>query len=82
MSPGAYALRDALEDWRETTTEKTYGTAHLIDLGLTLIMPTNVLNQVIECVQFSKILMIDDLIKETQWDEAETWANEVLQIIQ
>lgn len=82
MSTGALALRDALEDWRETTTEKTYGIAHLTDLGPTLVMPTEVLNRIVYCANVSKISTKDELIKETRWDEAETWASEVLQIIQ
>ena len=82
MSPGASALRDALEDWRETMTENTYGIAHLTDLGPTLVMPTEVLNRIVYCANASKISTKDDLIKETQWDEAETWGSNVLHLIQ
>ena len=58
-----------------------YGYAHLQDLGLTLIMPTAILNHIIDCVHHSKLLSLEDLLWKTQWDEAQQYGGHVMTLI-
>ncbi|KAF8961254.1 hypothetical protein BDZ97DRAFT_1621327, partial [Flammula alnicola] len=69
MSASNIQLRNALEDWREAATEQHYGYSSLVDFGGTLVMPTDVLNQIVVCAHFGKITTKDDLAKETRWDK-------------
>jgi len=58
-----------------------YGWAHLHDLGLTLIMPNEVLNHIVDCAHFHKINSTTELKNETRWDEIDQCADGVLEII-
>ncbi|KAG1867739.1 hypothetical protein F4604DRAFT_1584971 [Suillus subluteus] len=74
-------LTDALDDWREETTIKLYGHAHLHDLGPGLIMPNSILDRIVECAHFSKIRSTADLVKETCWSGANKHGNEIIALI-
>ncbi|KAF8152225.1 hypothetical protein B0H34DRAFT_724382 [Crassisporium funariophilum] len=82
MSDDDTQLCNALEDWREEKTKLTYGVAHLIDLGPTLIMPNEVLDRIVDCAHHLKIRTTEDLARETQWDEATLWGPQILTIVQ
>jgi hypothetical protein len=82
MSTNAIRLRDALQDWRDTTTQQRYGYASLIDFGGTLVMPTDVLDRIVACAHAGKIATKDDLAKETRWDEVELYSPEILKLIE
>ncbi|KAG6822549.1 hypothetical protein H0H93_005337, partial [Arthromyces matolae] len=76
MTPQDYALLDALNDWRDTATIERYGIPHLKDYGSTLIMPESVLDRILICAQHSKIQSVEELVKETQWDEARLYGDQ------
>jgi hypothetical protein len=81
MDPSDYALRDALEDWREATTQTVYGWALYHDLGPCLIMPNGVLDHIVICAHDHRIDSTSTLVKETRWDLASTYANDILALI-
>ena len=81
-TPAAVKLIDALEDWCEATTKKRYGEAALLNFGPSLIMPTRVLDRIVDCVHYNKISSIQDLSLETRWDEVSRYGAEVLALIQ
>jgi hypothetical protein len=64
MTMDDMCLRNALEDWWEAKTEYQYGEAHLEDLGPALVMPTSVLNCIMDCSHHFKISSMADLKKE------------------
>jgi len=81
MSTLDLQLREALEDWRSLKTEDVYGYSGLVDFGPTLVMPAEVVERVIHCSHYSKILNVAELKKETRWDDADKWGAEVIEII-
>ena len=81
MTSADFVLRDALEDWREEATIAHYGHAQLRDMGPTLVMPNDVLAQIVDCAHHFKIKTLDDLSRETRWDEAERYGQEVISLI-
>jgi len=82
MTMDVMCLHNALEEWREVKTKDQYGEAHLEDLGPTLVMPTSVLNHIMDCSYYFKIGSTADLKKETRWDESDWWGDEVVKMIQ
>jgi hypothetical protein len=75
-------LVNALEDWREEATKTRYGEASLINFGPSLIMSTTILDRIINCVHHSKISTLQDLARETRWDEVNRYGAELLALIQ
>jgi hypothetical protein len=75
-------LINALEDWREETTKTCYGESALLDFGPSLIMSTTILDRIVNCVQHHKISTIQDLARETRWDEVSRYGTELLALIQ
>lgn len=75
-------LINALEDWREETTKTCYGEAFLLDFGPSLIMSTTILDRIVNCVHHNKILSLQDLARETRWDEVSRYGAELLTLIQ
>lgn len=74
-------LKEALEEWREAATIQKYGPAYFQDFGPSLIMPNEVLDRIILCAHAKKIATEADIIKETVWSKAATFATEVVAII-
>jgi hypothetical protein len=75
-------LVEVLEDWREETTKVRYGEAALLDFGPSLIMSTKVLDRIINCVHHGKISSLQDLARETHWDEVGRYGADLLKLIQ
>lgn len=75
-------LTDALENWREETTKIRYGEAALLDFGPSLIMTARILDRIVDCVHYNKISSVQDLARETRWDEISCYGDEVLALIQ
>ena len=75
-------LVDALEDWREETTRTCYGEAALLDFGPSLIMSTKILDRIVDSVHHNKISSVQDLARETRWDEVSRYGYELLALIQ
>jgi ATP-dependent DNA helicase RecQ len=82
MTPEDYHLQNALDNWREKTTEEHYGKAHLWDIGPMLVMPTEVLERIVDCTHYSKINSLEDMRKETRWDEVDKWGHDIVDLIQ
>ena len=75
-------LTDVLENWREQTTKIHYGEAALLDFGPSLIMTVKILDRIVDCVHHNKISSVQDLARETRWDEINRYGAEVLALIQ
>lgn len=75
-------LYEALEDWREEKTAVIYGRGNLNDLGPSLIMPSAILDRIIDAAHHYKIRSAQDLRKETGWTDSELYGDEVVAIIQ
>lgn len=75
-------LTDALENWREETTKIRYGEAALLDFGPSLVMTARILDRIVDCVHYNKISSVQDLARETRWDEISRYGAEVLALIQ
>ncbi|KAG1857236.1 hypothetical protein C8R48DRAFT_607597 [Suillus tomentosus] len=76
-----FKLVDALEDWREDTTQKLYGQAHLHDLGPGLVMPNDILDCIVDCAHFHKIKSPTDLLKETHWSGVDEHGDDIVALI-
>ncbi|KAG2060972.1 hypothetical protein BDR06DRAFT_854745, partial [Suillus hirtellus] len=76
-----FKLVDVLEDWREDTTQKLYGQAHLHDLGPSLVMPNDILNRIVDCAHFHKIKSPTDLLKETHWSGVDEHGDDIVALI-
>ncbi|KAI9570887.1 hypothetical protein HD554DRAFT_2017792 [Boletus coccyginus] len=54
-------LIKALSDWCENKTNIMYGWPSLNDLGPSLVMPNAILDHIVDCAHYSKILNVQDL---------------------
>ncbi|KAG2344669.1 hypothetical protein BDR05DRAFT_947343 [Suillus weaverae] len=81
MGPKEHELCDSLEDWQEAATERIYGGSNLNDYGPSLVMPDSVLDCIVDCAHYKKIVTIDDLRKETQWSGVDQFGGDVIAVI-
>lgn len=81
MTDADMKLINTLEDWREATTKTRYGEAFLLDFGPSLIMSTTILDRIINCVHYNKISSLQELTRETRWDEVSLYGSELLAMI-
>ncbi|KAJ3495027.1 hypothetical protein NLJ89_g10694 [Agrocybe chaxingu] len=81
MTPADNDLYEALDAWRILKTETEFGYATLVDLGASLVMPSDTLERIMHCAHHCKIRTVADLKKETRWDEADNFGNEVVALI-
>ncbi|KAG2743437.1 hypothetical protein P692DRAFT_201723562 [Suillus brevipes Sb2] len=81
MGPKEHELCDSLEDWREAATRRIYGDSHLNDYGPSLVMPDSVLDRIVGCAHYQKIVTIDDLRKETRWSGVDQFGGDVIAVI-
>ncbi|KAG2093560.1 hypothetical protein BD769DRAFT_1370648 [Suillus cothurnatus] len=81
MGSKEHELCDVLEDWREAATKRIYGDSNLNDYGPSLVMPNSVLERIVDCAHYKKIVTIDDLRKETQWSGVDQFGSDVITVI-
>ena len=74
-------LEDALDEWRDAKTISIYGWARWDNLGPSLVMPTSILDRIVDCAHRQKITTAHDLKKETGWTDAEQFSEEIIAII-
>ncbi|KAI0687266.1 P-loop containing nucleoside triphosphate hydrolase protein [Earliella scabrosa] len=78
-------LRQALCDWRETSTIKCFGEASLRNYNGGLLLPTQAVIRIVDCAQAGKLLALENLEREVRdlWrkDLLETHGKDVLHII-
>ncbi|TFK77254.1 P-loop containing nucleoside triphosphate hydrolase protein [Pluteus cervinus] len=73
---------DELEDLLEQQTLEAYDYGAFADIGSILVMPTNVFQRLILCIRHNKApRSIDDLRRETQWDDVDSCGAHVVELI-
>ena len=75
-------LASALHEFRQRKTLERFGAGGLRQMGAGLIMTDDVLARIVDCAHFNKIRNQDTLAKETRWIWVNTYAIDVLEIIQ
>lgn len=81
MLKTAYDLADCLHSYRQKRMREKFGEAMLNDLGPRAILPDGVIQRLVECTEAKKILLVDDIKKETKWKEVHEYGQDVLEII-
>lgn len=76
------SLRDALDEFREEMTVKLEGRAVLQDYGASVFMTDQVLERIVDCAHYEKIVTIEQLARETRWVHASEHGAAVLALIQ
>ena len=71
----------ALHAFRRETTLKTYGRAHLANLGYGAIMGDRILERIVDCARANKIRSLEALRSETKWSRSDELGEEVISII-
>ncbi|KAJ6458557.1 P-loop containing nucleoside triphosphate hydrolase protein [Mycena vitilis] len=79
--PADFALKADLQAFRTARMLELRGRAHLRSFGASYIMPDDVLNRIVDCAHFNKILTSDDLLKETRWHRVSADGDTVLTLI-
>ena len=74
-------LAKALNEWRRKATIEKYGEAVLRDVGSSLILPTELLERLVDCAHYGKITNLDQLHKEVNWVVDDVFGLEVIGII-
>lgn len=74
-------LCDALEEWRIAKTVEEYGKACMMDYGPSVVLPTAVLDRIVDAAHHLKLRTIDDLRKETRWSSTALYGTEVLAVV-
>ncbi|KAH6892699.1 hypothetical protein BKA70DRAFT_1119271, partial [Coprinopsis sp. MPI-PUGE-AT-0042] len=76
-------LYSALDTWRENKTVEVYGWAALNDSGPMLVMPASILTRILDCARAGLLESKEpeDLRRETRWDEADRYGEDVLAIV-
>jgi hypothetical protein len=75
------ALRDALHTFRRQRTIDKFGLAALKNQGPGIIMPTEILQRIVDCAHHNKITSIKELEQETSWSRAAEYGDEILLLI-
>ena len=70
-----------LEEWRLAKATEEYGKACVMDYGPGFILPTSVLDRIVDSAHHLKLRTIDDLRKETRWSSMALYGTEVLVIV-
>ncbi|KAI5996710.1 hypothetical protein EDD15DRAFT_2124799, partial [Pisolithus albus] len=81
MDERELALCDALEDWREAKAVAKLGSVRVMDFGAGFILPSPMIDRIIDSAHHLKLRMIDDLRKETHWSGVGLYGTEVLSIV-
>ncbi|OJT09442.1 hypothetical protein TRAPUB_13660 [Trametes pubescens] len=68
MNATDIAFRRALHDFRRAETLKTFGRAHLNNMGTGMIMGDEELSRIADCARARKLSSLDELFKEVKWD--------------
>lgn len=74
-------LCNALEEWRLGKVVEEYGKACAMDYGPGAVLPTALLDQIVDCAHHLKLRTIDDLRKETRWSSTALYGVEVLAVV-
>lgn len=67
-TPSCVALRDALLRWRDEHTVLEFDTSIFEDFGGDIFLPITILRRVVDCAQAGKLLSLDNLRKELDWE--------------
>ncbi|KAI6163846.1 hypothetical protein EDD17DRAFT_1434677, partial [Pisolithus thermaeus] len=81
MDERELVLCDALEDWREAKAVAKLGSTHIMDFGAGFILPSLMIDHIINSTHHFKLWTIEDLWKETHWLGVGLYGTEVLAII-
>ena len=81
MTPADLELRTALHVFRRQQTVAKLGSAHLKNLGPAVIMGDHVLKRILDCARAQKIQTVEQLYRETKWNRAQEFGEEVLKLI-
>ncbi|KAJ7710453.1 hypothetical protein B0H17DRAFT_914615, partial [Mycena rosella] len=76
-----FALRDDLHAFRKTRTIDLRGRAYFRNFGPGYIMPDDVLQCIVDCAHFHKILTAAQLLKETRWHRVSEDGEHLLALI-
>ncbi|KAI0641185.1 P-loop containing nucleoside triphosphate hydrolase protein [Trametes meyenii] len=74
-------LRRALHAFRRSKTLEVLGKAHLQNLGTGMIMGDEVLGRIADCARAGKLPSPEALARETKWNRALEFAQDVLQLV-
>ncbi|KAI0635614.1 P-loop containing nucleoside triphosphate hydrolase protein [Trametes polyzona] len=81
MSADDLTLQRALNTFRRDKTTAKYGPQHLRNLGPALIMSNDVLKRIADCARARKLTCVEDLLRETKWNKASEFGEEVLRVV-
>ncbi|KAI5986455.1 hypothetical protein EDC04DRAFT_2553148, partial [Pisolithus marmoratus] len=81
MDERELALCDTLEDWREAKAVAKLGSACIMDFGAGFILPSPMIDHIIDSAHHLKLQTINDLRKETHWLGVGLYGTEVLAIV-
>ena len=81
MSDNDRDFQTALNKLRRDTTQIQFGLAILNNLGPDLIMGDSILERITQCARAHKLGTLEDLYKETKWDQTWELGGEVLQLV-
>ncbi|KAI1795743.1 hypothetical protein LXA43DRAFT_735285 [Ganoderma leucocontextum] len=81
MTAADLELRAALHAFRRQQTQAKLGSAHLKNLGPGAIMGDQVLKRILDCARVHKIETVEQLYRETKWNRALEFGENVLKLI-
>ncbi|KAI6012051.1 hypothetical protein EDC04DRAFT_2609619 [Pisolithus marmoratus] len=81
MDKRELALCDALEDWREAKAVTKLGSARIMDFSTGFILPSPMIDCIVNSAHHLKLWVIDNLWKETHWLGVGLYGTEVLAIV-
>ncbi|OJT02516.1 ATP-dependent DNA helicase Q-like 1 [Trametes pubescens] len=81
MNTTDIGFRRALHDFRRAETLRTYGRAHLNNMGPGMIMGDGELSRIADCARARKLGSLDDLYKESKWDLTHELGERVLELV-
>lgn len=74
-------LKDLLHNWRVSQVIGKFGQGGLANFGPGIVMQTETLTRIVDCAHHGKIKNTLDLKRETKWDGADTFGDDVLALI-
>ena len=77
----AAPLVQALREWRDKTASELFGAGNVDLYGGCLVLPSDILDRIVDCACIDKIRSVQDIVKETDWDEAHQHAEAILAIV-
>ncbi|KAL6300824.1 hypothetical protein BKA93DRAFT_712309, partial [Sparassis latifolia] len=60
-------LRTLLLEWRDKTVRETFGAAIFTNYGGNILLPTLLLQRIVDCAHAGKLTSLEQLKKETSW---------------